>query len=260
MVHSKRVFLFFVGILFASLFLTNFVSAYFDLGYAMDSAARSIQPVAQFFLGGFDYTGQLLFERFLVFIIIFSITFIALIKAPFFSNQRPAAVVLSVVVPLLSVRYINFEWMNTILMSYQVFGIALTSLLPFIIYFFFLIGIAPLDSPYSGVRKIGWILFGCVYLGLYVTADNQFYGQVYMWTAFGALLFFLIDGTIQDYYRKQKLKHHATRSLVDRTIQLQTQINELISQGAAAKGHPNKWRLDELQKEMVDLNKSILKG
>jgi len=223
---NKKVFLSCISVLFASLFLTNFVSAYFDLGYAMDSAARSIQPVAQFFLGGFDYTGQLLFERFLVFIIIFSITFIALIKAPFFKDQRPAAIVLSVVVPLLSVRYINFEWMNTILMSYQVFGIALTSFVPFIIYFFFLMGIAPNSS---GVRKIGWILFTCVYLGLYTTADNQFYGQVYIWTALVSLLFLFLDGTIARTLMWNKIKASNKSSIQDAEVAIKRRMQELAN-------------------------------
>jgi hypothetical protein len=240
--------------------MANFASAYFDLGYAMDSAARAIQPVAQFFLGGFDYTGQLLFERFLIFLLIFSITFVALFKAPFFKDQKPAVIVISVIVPLLSVRYIDFMWMNTILMSYQVFGIALTSILPFIIYFFFLIGIAPPEQGHSGIRKIGWVLFACVYLGLYTTSDNQFYGQVYMWTALGAVLFFLIDGTIQKYFTEQKLKRHTTRSLVDRTVQLQKEINDLMAQGAGNPTNHLNWRLKEKSDEMKEIHKMISKS
>jgi hypothetical protein len=224
MVDTKKVVLFFGLLLVSSIFLSSGVFAYFDLGYSIDNAARSIQPLAQFFLGGFDYTGQLLFERFLVFLIIFSITFVALFKAPFFKDQKPAVVVLSLVVPLLSVRYINFEWMNTILMSYQVFGIAMTAFLPFVIYFFFLMGIAP-NSP--GVRKIGWILFGCVYLGLYTTAENQFYGQVYIWTALVSLLFLLLDGTIARTMAWNKVKASGKSTLQDAEVAIKRRMHEL---------------------------------
>lgn len=218
MLNKNKAFLFFAGVLFLSFFLANFVSAY---GYifigSIDQAVYQIQPIAQFFLGGYDYTGYMLFERFLFFIIILSITYVALIKAPFFDKQKNVVIVLSIVVPLLSVRYINFEWLNTMLMAYQVLGIALTSIIPFIIYFFFLMGIA---KEYSGIRRIGWIFYGCVYLGLYFTAENQFYGQVYIWTALGALAFFLLDKTIQNYFDKQKSRYTANRAIHKNYLQL----------------------------------------
>ena len=115
MLNTKKVFLFLGLLLVSMIFLSNGVLAYWNFGYSIDNAARSVQPIAQFFLGGFDYTGQLLFERFLVFLIIFAVTFVAIVKAPFFKDQRPAAIIISIIVPLLSVRYIDFEWMNTII-------------------------------------------------------------------------------------------------------------------------------------------------
>jgi hypothetical protein len=247
-------------IVFSVMFLSSFVSAYGDLGYFLDRAAFQVQPVAQFFLGGYDYTGYLLFERFLFFLIIFGITFVVLKTQPLFKDQKNILVVISLVVPLLAVRYISFEWFNTVLMSYQVFGIALLSIIPFVIYFFFLLGIAPLASGHSSVRKIGWILFGCVYLGLYSTSQENYYSEVYLWTAFAALLFFLADKTIQTYFIKQQLKHHAVRSLADSLVKVQKDVNDLISHGAETSTHPLHWRYKEKVKERDELNKLILKG
>lgn len=263
MLNNKKVFLFFAGVLFLSLFVVNFASAYrFGFVGSLDSAIYQAQPVLQFFFGGYDYTGYMLFERILLFLLILSIVFVSLKTAPFFKGveQRKIVVLVSVIVSLLSVRYIDYAWFNTVIMTYQVFGIAITSVLPFIIYFFFLMGVAPPESNYSGIRKIGWVLFGCVYLGLYVTTDTSFYGRVYLWTAFGALLFFLIDGTIQDYFRKQKLKHQTTRSLTDRMAQLQKEINDLMALGAADVRSPYNYRLKEKSDEMKEISKLILKG
>lgn len=255
MLNNKKLILSFVGLLFLSLFVLNFVSAYGFGGTVIDRAAYQIQPIAQFFLGGYDYTGYFLFERFLIFLIILSITFVSLIKAPFFEKQKNVVIVLSVVVPMLSVRYINFEWINTILMSYQVLGIALTSIIPFMIYFFFLMGVA---KEYPGVRKIGWILYGCVYLGLYSTADNVFYGQVYIWTALGALIFFLLDKTIQNYFNEQKLRYSMNKHLLKASMDLLDERKQIISNyGPDPKDYNVKRRLKEIDDSLKSMNKNM---
>ncbi|MEI7718854.1 MAG: hypothetical protein WCI72_03215 [archaeon] len=227
MLNNKKIFLSFVGALFLSLFVLNFVSAYgYSFVGSIDSIAYQIQPIAQFFLGGYDYTGYMLFERFLFFIIILSITFVALVKAPFFENQKNVVIVLSIVVPLLSVRYIDFQWINTILMSYQVFGIALTAFIPFVIYFFFLMGIAPTQAA---VRKVGWVFFMCVYVGLYATAENQFYGQVYIWTALIAFFFLLADGTINRIMLWNKVRESGKATLMDAEIAIRRRMQALAT-------------------------------
>jgi hypothetical protein len=247
MVNTKKVFLFLGLLVVSMIFLSNGVLAYWNFAYSIDNAARSVQPIAQFFLGGFDYTGQLLFERFLVFLIIFAVTFVAIVKAPFFKDQRPAAIIISIIVPLLSVRYIDFEWMNTILMTYQVFGIALASIVPFIIYFFFLIGIAPNNS---GLRKIGWVLFGCVYLGLYTTAENQFYGQVYIWTALVAFLFLLLDGSIAKAMMWNRIKDSNLATIKDAEVSINRRMYQL-SQDL----HNRVIDQDYFDKQMTELKK-----
>ena len=238
-----------------SIFSLRFVSSMNFYG-PISNVFYKIQPVFEFFLGGADYSGNMLFVRFLFFLIILAVTFVALVKVPFFDKQRNIVIVLSIVVPLLSIRYINFEWLNTMLMAYQVFGIALTSILPFVIYFFFLIGVAP---NYPGIRKIGWILFGCVYLGLYYTADNVFYGQVYIWTAVGALAFFLLDGTIQDYFNKQKIKYSHNKHLLIRRLDLEGQRKKLIDAGALDPNNRYSYgqQLKDVESELREIHKEI---
>ncbi len=256
MFNNKKIFLSFVGVLFLSLFVLNLVSAYgYSFVGSIDNAVYQIQPIAQFFLGGFDYTGYMLFERFLFFIILLSVTYVSLVKAPFFEKQKNVVIVLSIVVPLLSVRYINFEWLNTMLMAYQVFGIALTSIIPFIIYFFFLMGIA---KEYPGIRKIGWIFYGCVYLGLYFTADNQFYGQVYIWTALGALVFFLLDKSIQNYFSEQKRKYQINKHYLKLSLDLMDERKQIISNyGPDPSDYNVKRRLKEIDDSLKEINKKV---
>lgn len=226
MLKRNKIFVSFVSLLLLTVFVLNFVSAYWSSGFvgSIDNVAYQIQPVAQFFLGGYDYTGYMLFERFLVFLLILSVTFIALSKAPFFADQKNVVMLLSFVIPLMSVRYINFEWLNTIMLSYQVFGIALTAFIPFVIYFFFLMGIAP---NHAAIRKIGWVFFLCVYLGLYTTSDSSFYGQVYMWTALVAFVFLLADGSIARAMMWNKIKESGKSTIQQAEISVRRKMKEL---------------------------------
>jgi len=256
MFNKNKVFLFFVGVLFLSLFIVNFASAYrFGFVGSIDSAIYQAQPVLQFFFGGYDYTGYMLFERILLFLLILSIVFVSLKSAAFFKGDenRKIVVLVSVIVSLLSVRYIDFNWLNTVIMSYQVFGIAITSVLPFIIYLFFLHGIS--EGKTSIIRKIGWILFVCVYLGLYVTADDVFYGQVYMWTMLIALIFLFLDGTIGRALAMQKIKQAGMNSIWDAIVKLQRERDEYIRNASSIPAEIRDKRIADFEKQLKKLYK-----
>jgi hypothetical protein len=256
MFNKNKVFLFFAGVLFLSLFVVNFASAYrFGFVGSLDSAIYQAQPVLQFFFGGYDYTGYMMFERILIFILILSIVFVALRNAPFFKGDenRKVVVIVSVIVSLLSVRYIDYAWLNTIIMTYQVFGIAITSVLPFIIYLFFLHGIS--EGKTSIIRKIGWILFICVYLGLYVTADDSFYGDVYMWTMLMAFIFLLLDGTIGRALTMQKIKQAGMNNIWDAIVRLQKDRDEYIRNASGIPAEIRDKRIADFEKQLKKLYK-----
>jgi len=257
MFSKNKVFLFFAGVLFLSLFIVNFASAYrYGFVGSIDSAIYQAQPVLQFFFGGYDYTGYMMFERILLFLLILSMVFVSLKNAPFFKgdDQKKIVVVVSIIVSLLSVRYIDYNWLNTVIMTYQVFGIAITSVLPFIIYFFFLNGMAPNDPA---IRKIGWILFICVYLGLYVTADNSFYGQVYLWTMFVALVFLFLDKTINRAILMQRIKESGASNIWDAIRRLEEEKYNYINRSYGIPDDIKERKVRELQKQIDKLHKQL---
>jgi magnesium-transporting ATPase (P-type) len=199
-------------------------AVYSDFGYQLDRAIYQIQPFIQFFLGAEDYSGQLLFERFLFFLVILSIVSVVLKGTDLFKDQKKIVMLLSVIISILSVRYISFEWIKTTAMSYAVLGIALMSFLPFLIYFFFLKGFAPNSS---GLRKIGWILFACIYFGLSLTAENNYYGKVYLWTGLASLAFLFLDGTINRYMTMEKLRVSGSNNTEEAVIKIRRKMAEL---------------------------------
>lgn len=238
MLKNKKIFLSFVGILVLSLFALNFVSAYrYGFIGSFDSAIYQAQPILQFFFGDGMYTTSFIFEKILLFLLILSLVFVSLKNIPLFnsSSNKNILTLVSVVVSLLSVRYIDTVWLYTVLTTYKAFGIIIVSILPFIIYFFFLIGIAPPERmQYSSIRKIGWALFGCVYLMLYSSSDVGEYGDVYLWTALVSFLVLLLDGTIARYMINQKLNGVETDRIWTEIRNLESEKQKWID----AKGVP----------------------
>ena len=256
------------GILFVSLFvilsaisLMSLVSAQYG-SYVLDLRQGSEQvielvvdfsePFLQIILGGEDYTGLLLFERFLIFILLLSIVYLSLSKVPAFEDMPVVTWVVAIIIPLIAVRFIDYAWLNTILVSYQVLGIAILGILPFIIYMFFLHNI----TKSAVARKIGWVFFIVVYFGLWSTNQNDNYAQIYFWTMLVALVFLLLDGTIHRALEKQKWQD-AERSALLESLVKKHKRREDIMNDPSLKPWLKKHELKKLDDEIKKLEKMI---
>lgn len=228
--NKKKGLMFAFGILMAVLSISLISAVYYGGFYNARQGMNDMinlfvdffEPLFQVLLGGVYYSGWLLFERFLIFILLLSIVYVSISRTGFFGDNKAVTWIISVAVPLLAVRFISFEWLNTIILQYQVLGVALTSIIPFLIYLFFLHGIS--NSP--TVRKIGWIFFIVVYFGLWTTSETKVYGEVYLWTALLSLLFLLFDGTIHYYFMKQQLTMRGEGDKWARIAALRNDIRE----------------------------------
>jgi hypothetical protein len=167
----------------------------------IDGVVGFAEPFLQVLLGGEYWTGYLLFEKLLLFILLASIVYLAISKIPPFKDNKAVVIIITLLIPLLAVRYIDYEWLNAIIIQYQVLGIVLTSILPFIIYFLFLEAM-----DYGTIRKVGWILFIVIYYGLWSTAENNTYSQFYLWTMVLSLILLIFDKTIHRWYMWEKIK------------------------------------------------------
>ncbi len=222
--------------LFVLLFsLMGFVSAQYSGGYGssygagffygteqvINSLVENLEPLLRALFGGQDWTGYLLFEKTLLFIIIAIIIGLVLENLPVFKERTSKGILrlVAVIIGILAVRGINFVWINTILVQYQALFIAITGILPFMIYWAF---VKEFDSA---VRKIAWIFYAVVYFGLWITADVEAYESVYLWGALVALAYgFFIDKSVQAYLDAQKVKAAHNRSIWSRVAE----NNEII--------------------------------
>jgi len=184
-------------------------------------------------IAGFT-SGEVLFMKALLFAIVLAIVWGILEMLPVFEENKWAVVVISIAVSILSTRFLATPgWIETIFLPYSVLGITLTSLIPLVIYFYFVqrtMGSSPT------LRKVSWIFAAVVFVGLFISrvdsiaqnvSSTQFNpAWVYLITAGISLAFLLADKTIRRAFVDSEM--HALGA-ADRTA-LSTELRRKIHQ------------------------------
>ena len=138
---NKFIITLFVLLIGVSLF-SGIVSAqyYSDFGTenVIDSLTNVLEPALIALFGGDSYTGYLLFEKLLLFILVGVFVYLALGNISLFDDKnKKLAKLIAVIVSLIGIRNIDYLWFNTIFTQYAVLFVAIAGILPFIIYWFF---------------------------------------------------------------------------------------------------------------------------
>ena len=173
--------------------------------------------------GGGNYTGALVFEKFLFFLLILSIVYLSIKRVDFFKDQTFVIWTISIIMPLLAVRYLDLIWVNTLLVEYQILGIAVVGILPFLVYFFFVNRVS--ESSY--IRKIAWIFFIVIYFFLWTTSEESNYGEIYFWTMLVAFVFLILDGTIHRAMIKKRFEEADKLHIAERIADLDEKIQKM---------------------------------
>ena len=111
----------------------------------VDSIVQNLEPLLRALLGGDVWTGYLLFEKTLLFLLITIIVALVLENLPVFKGRSSKGILrfVAVIVGLLGVRWMNYIWINTILVQYQVLFVAVAGILPFMIFWYFITNTNP---------------------------------------------------------------------------------------------------------------------
>jgi len=135
------------------------------------------------------------FNLFLFFLLILIVSLVILKRV--FKENYTAIVILAMAISLLSIYYLSSSQINFLSLSYTMFGIILTIIIPFTITFFFIYH-SDLSSTF---RKVFWFFFFGVIIIL-VQNSNIFQYQK-IWISTGIVLFGLIliffDNLIKKY-------------------------------------------------------------
>ena len=253
---------FFAALIASSvLFASNLVSAYYfpSMRFASQDLVQTVvdlfQPILVALFGAYSYS--YVFEVFLIFLILAGVVYIAAGRIPMFKDKDQKAVrwIITIVVPLLGVRFIDFALLIAIFQSYQLLAIVLTSVLPFILYFYFLYEAA---GDYGIIRKLGWALWIAVYFGLYSSAYiNDMTSAVYFWTMVVGLSCLAFDTTINRRMRLMRLlkteEAFKERQIGNLRMQIAS-LNEQMAKGALSQKFGRE-SIREIESQIRELRK-----
>jgi len=222
-----------------------------NLGYGMEQLIDTVQemfyPLFSIFLGGY---GDYMFERILFLFILVALLYVIISRMDVFKNNRAVIWIITVSISLLATRFLTeSDLISTMLLPYSVLGVALTAVLPIMIYFFFVESF----SNSATIRKMLWIFYNVVFIGLWASRYDEL-GQmswIYMMSAITALLFLLFDGTIRRAMRKQKDKEVDIGRREEMAIHIRKQLDEL--------NHNRKFMSDAHYKKMLKMYNKQLK-
>ena len=230
-----------IGVILAvsllSVFMINFISATTlleGITSVWESVIELLEPIFKFLLG--EVGEGLLFSKVLFFVIIVGIVWLSLGKIDFFSDNKFVLGIITFAVAVLAVRGIgSLELIKTILLPYSVLGITLTAGIPFVIYFL-VINVGFEKQP-NIVRKIAWIFFAVIFIGLWFTRKESLEGfhYIYLGTAVVAVIMAWMDGTIKKWLVKFEEQKFQNLTKQKRLIYLKKELAEIEDE--VSKGH-----------------------
>src|SRR3989344_3826070 len=215
-----------LGVVIISIFFASFVSAATDPWTAISDIFK---PIIQLLVGSGETN---LFERFLFALVIFAVVYAVLDRVPLFNENGFALFAVAISLAVLGARFIaDTDLVQTIIFSNGVFAVALLSILPFVVYFYFV---------YKGLedsrilRRFAWVVYIIVFLGMYTVksssgADYTKYAWMYVASALLALLSLIIDGTIKGMLTKMKIEKATMTYKGSGALAIQSKMAEITN-------------------------------
>ncbi|MEK6858423.1 MAG: hypothetical protein AABX53_00750 [Nanoarchaeota archaeon] len=215
--------------LFFLLFASPLVSAapFGDIQFLQEQAINSIKqfftPIFEVILGTSSFD-DFFFAKILLFLLIFMVILSVLKKIEMFKEKRMGTLV-SLIISVLSIRYMPEEFVGGVLLPYGTLGIAIATFLPFLVYFWFVH-----QSVNGGAgRRIAWIVYGIVFLFVWGTRPAGQISSASNWlyvAGFAAVfLSFSFDSSIHSYFGSARAvaitRRHKLKQLADLEHDLQ---------------------------------------
>ena len=219
----------------------DYTGAFKPVTGIIDGVVNAVKPLAVQILGDTG-SSEYFFARFLFFMIIFAIIWVALGYVSFFNENTWALAIVSFAVSVLSSRYmVSDEVIGAVLLPYSALGVTLSAGLPFILYFIVIdVGLKSVGNDYKSiVRKTAWAFFGIVFLFLWLTriptlqSGGQMVAWVYPIVAIFAFVMIKADRKIQAGMAKAEVDAQGAANVNEAILNLQGKMATLSGQVAA---------------------------
>ena len=192
----------------------------------LESVLGILSPLFEQIIGDYS-TSEFFFHKVLLLILLIVIAKNVLDKTPFGNKNKKVSMVLSLIISILAIRFINENsFFQSIFLQYGVLGIAITTLLPIIIFFYFIhnakIG--------SFGRKAFWAFYFIIMTGIWIMRASEIPSVahwIYGFTLLATTIFLFLDKQIHVYFGMKDFMEfeRERKSKLERT--LRKQLGEL---------------------------------
>lgn len=224
----------FALLIVSAIFVIPSVSAIMDIGSFITNVIQSVESIGTPIfsaLFGIYQSDDFLFTKILLFILLFVVIKVGIKATPKLGEKNGIVNIIALVVSLFAIRYISENDITRgILLPYGTLGVALVTLLPFVIYFFFV----ETTVASTGGRKVAWALFVAIFAILWFNRANSPEGlpsiNSYMYMAvvlLGVLLFFF-DKHVKAYFGRRANYDQVKNTLDRRILSLQYEFNRYV--------------------------------
>jgi len=231
---------------------------YLDLRQGSDQVIRWVEdfaaPFFEILIGEYS-GGEFFFAKCLMLILLFIVIMFILEKSDFLGmkKNRGISFLVSLIIAVLAVRFIpDTEIIRAMILPYNVMGIAILSILPFVIYFFFI--------HYSEMgtigRRLAWsfyaVIFGVLWYNRYDSL-SPLGNQIYGWMLAVVIICMLIDKQIHGYFGVMEMKEADKKRLLYRQGNLLDQADKIEKINT-----PNAKKMaDKLREEAAEVGAKI---
>ena len=189
-------------------------------------------------------------------ILLFVIIKFVLEKSQFlgFDEKPGISMLVSAVVSILAIRFIpQTDIVNLILLPYNVLGIAILTVLPFLIFFFFI----EKSTMNTGVRRLCWIFYAIIFAVLWNSRYSELSpigNQIYGWVLVAIILSMIFDPKIKEYFGLKDWNETKKRRLTLRIAEKQEDL-EMLNNSAAAGDHHAAEEAKKVDKEIKKMTR-----
>jgi hypothetical protein len=228
-------------------------------GDLIKAVIRGVADIANFIMSGADL-GDVAFAKLLLFILLIAVLYPVAKKIPAIKDNNAASIIVAVIVSLLGVYFLKVDQgiINAILLPYGTLAIAVSVLIPLILFAYFVEGINIL-----WIRKISWIVAIVAFIGLWIARWNDIgdiASYLYGGAAAVALLMLFFDGTIRRWRLKMRIESKKGKAALDKVVELQAHMGNLIDLRASPSLNPAERKsirrqIDDIEKRIGEISK-----
>lgn len=193
----------------------------------IESIIGLIAPVFEFLIG--DYSSNEFFlAKSLLLILLFVIINVSLKKVRFLQENKIGPIV-AAIISILAIRSIQEnELFRSILLPYSTIGIAITTLLPFLAFFYFIHATRMIGAA----RKLAWGLFAIIFIALWIEKYESLTplgNNIFIGTAILLALVVLLDKSIHRYFYIHDLNIFYRKAKSRSAAKLQAEYLEILN-------------------------------